>query len=64
MHSSWRSYFENIEKEVEEPYVQPPGLGQSASKTMDLEAVLQALKDSGFAAGNTVKELGSSEDIK
>ena len=62
VHASWRSYFDNVEKGEQEPYAQPPGLGRS-NKTIDLDTVIKALKESGFASGATVSEVGSSADI-
>ena len=46
VHASWAAYFNNVEGGVEEPYQQPPSLGQDGSSGAipNLEEILTALK--------------------
>ena len=50
VHASWRAYFSGVDSNVEEPYQPPPSLGQSdtAAGPANLDAIIEALKQSGF----------------
>lgn len=53
VHASWRAYFSGVDGEVEEPYQPPPSLGKTtgAAAPAHLEAIIAALKKSGFMQG-------------
>ena len=58
VHSSWRTYFEGIEKGIDNPFVPPPTLGQTA-KDAELRALAAALQ-----SGNVnVQSASSSRDV-
>lgn len=62
VHSSWRAYFSGVDSNVEEPYQPPPSLGKSdAAGPANLDAIIEALKQSGFASGATVTSASSGD---
>ena len=57
VHSSWRAYFDGLEKGVEEPFVAPPTLGHKESDS-EMNEIIAAIK-----SGNITVQ-GSSEDVR
>lgn len=49
---------------MEEPYAAPPNVGKIESSSGDIQAIIEALKNSGFMSGATVEETTTGMDYQ
>ena len=64
VHSSWKAYFSNIDQEVAEPYQAPPSIGKTQESSTDIQAIIEAIKASGFMQGGNVSETTKGIDYQ
>jgi hypothetical protein len=49
---------------VEEPYQAPPNVGKTEGSSADIQAIIEALKNSGFMQGANVEETTTGIDYQ